>query len=1596
MHIVDQIVEQNLGVYRASPTRLREDVQQEAQVASDYRGRLAYELLQNADDAMAGEATQRDYVKFLLTDDALWMANNGRPLSDDDVQGLCGLGASSKVDSAGNRRASIGHKGLGFKSVLEITERPAAMSMDIAFELSEGIARKHVAGLFEELGLDVPASLPVMRFPDLLAEELPEWKLLRHDGFTTAFRFPFRPEIASESKDRLAENLLSLSLTTVLFLKHLDQVDVEVRTDGQDTEVSWQLQREALDGEMWQPISGLIESGMYRVSVSSSEGHTGTFLVAHNADVEIGEHRSGLSGPAWAGVTLSEVSVAVLEATDGLREMPDEWRRFHVFLPTNEPSPYPILVNGAFTTDLSRQAVRVSKGDHQDYNQHLIHQAATLFADMILPVLVEQGMDQVVATLDRDTDLDTDIANAFHSAMAAVISEVPLLPTNAGDTLALVSAVFPPVGLGDRGAEYRQLLVQEASWGDRSFPAAEVCTGRWARVGSDHGGEALGAADALTVLAHQLDPDGATATDHETGGFELDPVLEVCSAVYLSTPREDQPEVRKRARSECLFPTIRNPRGTFDRVSLEGKTAFYPPRSAKHHLPLSGLEFMSHAVCWGALFPNERAEALGERLKTWTLLFDVQEFRFEVVMREAVLPHLRIRGREGVSEEGVLANWETLTAVCQLAGRFPKPDRPLRYQRLGSDRGLFNLSRLPVPCRGQDDKGVEWIPAYRAYFGKDWIGGASIERLSEELSASDSDYELDVPILLPPDEFLGRLEHLDDEEELGQATEADGEGDGDEDEVDLDEDFDSRLESDELSAWTAFLKWVGVSDVMRPVHFHDVEDLESGWLSTKNLSQPKGWAFADLGDIWESYRSSLIEGDPRLTDSDTVPYFYELHDLEGLVTVLAAAERDPSGSVGSALIDHVATHWETLERYSDVTLALVKKGLYPSQRSKPPKPKAEEIAHGGDNFWLYRLKTRSHFPTSHGPRRPDQAWLMSEDVERRFGRRGQNAGDMVPVFAFDGHTEKRSLRAVCTRLGVRSALSPATFTLEDARLLCRRLHQLFGESAIDEANLREVIRPAYRELFELLAGRSGDEENQDQLREEPLLVQQGGRLWFQPSSQVLYSRTPGFLQRSGLQDQIATFVLEAEPSANAPLSELFGTRNLEDAIVWVPDPGECPLDNDEYSEFRRGLGELAPLVLARVRVERNRPQDGPTLKEFVERAEPVEELGLTCRIGDESYSLSTSREYYVRRRGRGDPLQAFLVWSGQTWPPGPDESQRLAMALADALEVNLVEAFLALIQSERDQRRRLLEIAGATRFLEDARAELESPDPNVDPDELTVSEATTRTVSPTDEPTDEQAPERDRDHHPAAPPVELVRFENLWIEGEPILVFGEQVGEDTRSDPGDRSHRNQDGQVGKAAPGTDLASLDALGMRIASAYETNRLRKMGVKEVANLPGDTPSDLRNLVVDVSTPGAISRARAQSEVVATALLSLQEEGISQVHPGFDILTIVDGEIDRMIELKSSAVDARVQSMTWNEWKSARNNKVRDKYWLYLVGNLRADLPAPPYLRAIKDPFGSLISQQVSEERLARAVQLRVREFAQAEHLYLVRSVEVPLDR
>ena len=245
-----------------------------------------YELLQNADDAMADATTTSDRVSFLVTDDELWIANTGRALTEGDVHGLCGLGASSKVDAAGNRRASIGHKGLGFKSVLEITDEPAVFSRTHVVH-ARGPQRppRSCAALWQELSLPAPRAgagdaVPGARLWNVHAR----WSDYQAEGFNTAFRFPFRDSLDREHRAAVADLLLGLPLTTVLFLKHLEEVEVRVEQERSHEQRTWTVQRERLDETGARMVRRRTASAVRAPTASSvADGEqTATFLVAHD------------------------------------------------------------------------------------------------------------------------------------------------------------------------------------------------------------------------------------------------------------------------------------------------------------------------------------------------------------------------------------------------------------------------------------------------------------------------------------------------------------------------------------------------------------------------------------------------------------------------------------------------------------------------------------------------------------------------------------------------------------------------------------------------------------------------------------------------------------------------------------------------------------------------------------------------------------------------------------------------------------------------------------------------------------------------------------------------------------------------------------------------------------------------------------------------------------------------------------------------------------------------------------------------------------------------------------------------------------------
>jgi hypothetical protein len=1598
--LLQKIRDENLGVYGSSASRLQEDVSNEAEIAHDYQGRLVYELLQNADDAMAGADSADDQIIIKVTDDELWVGNSGRPLSEADVRGLCGIGASSKRSTGEKRRASIGHKGMGFKSVLEFTDTPEVYSLTHSMVMDAARAASPIRDLFRKLQRELPEQFPVMRLP-WPVESLPDyWHDVQGNRIQTLFRFPFGTKVDSKKRGILIQALLDLPVTTVLFLKHLEKVEIEIATSDVQERHSWELQRDHWVAGGWTPSDGLHASGLYRVWISTGGGDTWSFLLCHNEDIPIGVHREGLNDHFWAGVDLTEISIAVLELGEETDTLPTHWRHFHLFLPTCEPCPYGFLVNGAFTTDISRQEIRVTKSK-EDYNSHLLRSVAKTFAEEMLPrICDEHGPERLLGMLDRTTSSapsELTAATVLHGALCRELADKPFTPAEDGNLVALSEMLVPLViDCETAGQEFRQLLPVALETGGRKLPAPVFCRASAAKVAVDLGAKEL-CPQAMVELMGRCDPTRSRLQKHATLSVKVDPVLDVMVKYWQHLDSDSRQELQEAAKHHPVFPVRATPEGVVHRESVAGSNCFYPQQSlTATDLPLRGLRFMLQDVCWGGLSKLERGEVLRDFLTAWQALFDVKDFKFPDVMRASVLPCLELNPSEEVRTKlEELKNLDALSAICQLAGSTTKPESPLRYERLRSTRALFNLCRLPVPCQiGRGE--VQWIPAYRVYFGADWGDEHAIDSVLNELSPTDAEL-LAVPILAPPSLFEGALERY-----KSLAPELDQEV-NDSEEVNLDVDDDAAIETEAMERWRSFFLWLGVNKVLRPVHFHDAEDAATGWLKTKNLAKPQGWVFKSLGGSWTRYEAYLRDQLAKRTDTDgVVYYYYELHDLEYLTPLLQATEADADGHIAAKLFAHLAMHWPSLMLFRRVQLAFVGEGKYPGNRSTPPRAMESELKEVGSNFWLHRLRTRSFCPTSHGPRTPAQTWLLTSEILRRFERRGSTASRLLPIL--EDVVDVRAGASFSREMGIRDAISPSTFTLEDARVLCAQMQKLYREEAenglLGETVLSQSIRPAYRNLFELLAG-SRRVDDTPPLGDVPLLEHDGNGVFrFTPAGDVHYTDRNGIREVYSISQPVWTFVLEAHPAARRLLPELFGTKLLEDSLEWSPDPGECALDSEGLRTFRQELEELCCVLLARLRVERNDDvrvqRDATLLRRFIAAAEPVQDLELSCRFQGEAVQLERSRPAYVQ--DDGDRLQAFVVWDDGAWPPSPGAAEGLALALGDLLQVSYLESFLSLILAPPERRLHVLKLAGAVGFLEDSTQRirgLETADARQDPSDLGATGSMTVKTTPDVNGSDEEAsPPWQRPELGSEPPsIPLVSLDELNVRGTPVKILGtrsfSEQGVPTGVSGGS-SGRHENGRPGRYGGQTDLTELDQIGMQVTMAYECERLAKAGYEYAGVFGVEQANGHQPLVFDVSTVEAIDAALAGCPPFKLAMRYLRSLGVSDMYPGFDVLTLdpaTPGTPDRLIELKSSGVSARVQGMTWNEWKTAANSKLREMFYLYLVGNLRADMPhAKPFIRTIRDPISNLSTKQVTTWAARQMVQLRTAEFVVADHLDL----------
>ncbi len=398
------------------------------QVEHQYHGRFLIELLQNAHDAFdcVPKPEQPNRIKIIFDPadsehGSLIVANDGEPFSASNFERLSQLGQSDK-----DPQKSIGNKGIGFRSVLEISERPEVYSrlsrastcfdgycfafrpevvqslvapivalandqtiprspiaecpiVDWSQDLLQKFRRRVLAQGIEWLAGECKYLSPYL-LPVPLGKTQNSWiQMLAVAGFATVVRLPLK---SADLQDLVRKKMQDLDSSTVLFLDKVSSLALHVV--GEEEVV---YTREASE------LTGSLDGAKVAIH-DSAKGLCEYAVWSRKLDVASSspEFRSAVSKLPGRWPEIKEITVSVAAR---LGDVPDAGR-FSIFLPTLVTTGSAIHVNAPFFGDMSRTAISFEDA----YNRHLLESAGELVVEVIRSQLAGKGPTEARAIID--------------------------------------------------------------------------------------------------------------------------------------------------------------------------------------------------------------------------------------------------------------------------------------------------------------------------------------------------------------------------------------------------------------------------------------------------------------------------------------------------------------------------------------------------------------------------------------------------------------------------------------------------------------------------------------------------------------------------------------------------------------------------------------------------------------------------------------------------------------------------------------------------------------------------------------------------------------------------------------------------------------------------------------------------------------------------------------------------------------------------------------------------------------------------------------------------------------------------------------------
>lgn len=693
------------------------------QVEHQYRGRFLLELLQNAHDALGAPGEYGGPRRILVRLEGEWgahgrliVANTGRPLRSEDFRGLSSIAQSAKKPGE-----SIGHKGLGFRSVLEITDSPEVHSRASAdvprfdgycFRMGPGLLEEWGASLATIDGMTTEVSVAIAHVVKVVDPALvssvhaacvahglrvsdevrtlspylfpapvlpsPDLEDLAREGYSTAICLPLLSHDACEA---VRVRMNEVSGDDLVFLDRLDEITLDQGGTPR------RLAR----------TSEYDEQGCLRVVVSHADASLEA-LRRWDCEIELdGElHGALLELPRpWHGLTQVTISLA----------LPDEPATprpgaVYIYFASEQRSGSAVRLHAPFFAEMSRRGVTPCR-----WNDLLFERLQRLALRVVEDLRSTRAPEDARMLVDLLAPNEASPTPWLTSLLEGLRGQ-PIMWTTAGDLVALGSARVLPSCVGKRVVEAEALRAHAAF--AVLDPAFEVRPGALDRLAKVTGTrwEPTRAEMASTVerLAAVAARDAAFSRWSELyedfSELVPDPTALDGKAVLLDSSGRLQLAGRSSDRTpQCFFP----PRQGHPDATVE-----VPAELANR------VAFLSSHV---RLHESNGREQTGVRRYLDRL---VEEYQLEAILQRVVLA--------AVANEAV-GRFDERAELCRQVWSFAAG---LISGARGTAASSGSLQRIRLPCRGG------WYPARETFYGLGWPGtsGEDLELLSCELPNS--------------------------------------------------------------------------------------------------------------------------------------------------------------------------------------------------------------------------------------------------------------------------------------------------------------------------------------------------------------------------------------------------------------------------------------------------------------------------------------------------------------------------------------------------------------------------------------------------------------------------------------------------------------------------------------------------------------------------------------------------------------------------------------------------------------------------------------------------------------------------------------------